>query len=156
MMSNKYWWGIGSLAICLLLFFLFRPIQVLVVESENERLLLKPNEFTIGWIHSVEKEPWFESYKVIEKQFHLYETYFKTYGAGVPSDGEIIPSDDGFVHLKMDLYFPEILIAASAAVDTTLYIENKSFPLYGEERQSVRFSIENVSFIQIILEGGYK
>ncbi|MEO4053928.1 DUF1850 domain-containing protein [Solibacillus sp. CAU 1738] len=129
---------------------------MLVVETEDERMLLKPAAFTIGWVHSVEKEPWYECYEVQNKRFHLYETYFKTYGAGVPSDGEVIQTNDGFIHLKMDLYFPEIMIAASAAVETTLYIGNKEWPLYGDERQSVRLYIETDSFIQIIFKGGFK
>ncbi len=155
-MSNKLKWGIGSLAICLLLFFFFRQEQVLVVESVQEKLLFKPTNFSIGWIHSVEKEPWFECYEVVDQQFHLYETYFKTYGAGVPTDGEVIPSNDGFVHLKIDLNFPEIVVAASSKVETALYIEEQVFPLYGEERQSVHFYLEKISFIQLIFEGGFK
>lgn len=129
---------------------------MLVVENDYERLLFKPADFTIGWVHSVEKEPWFERYEVIDMQFHLYETYFKTYGAGVPSDGEVIPSDDGYIHLKIDLYYPEISVAASENVETALYIENNIWTLYGEERQSVRLFIDKISFIQIIFEGGLK
>ena len=101
-MSNRRHLVIGSIIFIVLLFLFIWPYKVLVVQSPNMHMQFSPQPFTIGWIHSVEKEPWYELYKPSDDGFLLYETYFKTFGAGVPSDGEIIPSTDGFIHMKIE------------------------------------------------------
>ena len=43
------------------------------------------DEFTISWIHSVEKTPWRETYQIADNgELLLIETAFQSFGAGVP------------------------------------------------------------------------
>lgn len=55
--------------------------------------------FTIGWQHSVELQPWLETYRINKDgSFDFVETRMKTFGAGTPDvDGEISFRKDGYV-----------------------------------------------------------
>ena len=86
--------------------------------------------FEIGWIHSVEKEPWYETYENINDQLYLTVTKFKTFGAGTPSDEEVIPSQDGFIHMKVNRPMDAVHLVVSKNVKSTLYTNDKIIPLY--------------------------
>jgi hypothetical protein len=74
-----------------------------VKDSETLQLIKsKSNEVTVGWRHSVELQPWQETYKVNkEGHLELVETRFKAYGAGVPDvDGHIERVENGQLVVK--------------------------------------------------------
>lgn len=128
----------------MLLFFLLWRIPVVQFDFGEERYYLKEEGFTLEWIHSVEKEEWLEFYERDEDQLLLTETKFKTYGAGVPSDGEIISSEDGFVHMKINRSFDEMNLTVSENAQTTIKTTEKEIPLYEytEDYESVTITIE--------------
>lgn len=128
-MSNKRF-IIGSTVTLVLLILLFYKVSIIQVSYNDSRFYLKEDTFELGWIHSVEKEPWFEMYKMKDHELYLVETRFKTFGAGTPSTGEVIPSNDGFVHLRIDRKMEAIHLVVSKQVKTTLYTENSTIPLY--------------------------
>lgn len=122
---------IGSTFLIVLLILLFIiKFPIVQVSYDNSRFYLKEDTFEIGWIHSVEKEPWFETYQLKDHQLFIIGTRFKTFGAGTPSVGKIIPSNDGYVHMELDRKMDEINLVVSKNVKTTLYTENSSIPLY--------------------------
>ncbi|MDQ0428426.1 hypothetical protein QOZ98_001252 [Planomicrobium stackebrandtii] len=131
-----------------LLFFLLWQIPVVQFDFGEERYYLKEEGFALEWIHSVEKEEWLEFYERDEDQLLLTETKFKTYGAGVPSDGEIISSEDGFVHMKIGRSFNEMNLTVSENAQTTIKTPDKEIPLYEytEDYESVTITIEFVDF----------
>lgn len=56
---------------------------------------------TLSWIHSIEHQPWTETYVVKGKMLVLEEITVKSYGAGVPSDpGGITTIEDGVIHVR--------------------------------------------------------
>ncbi|WP_308786940.1 DUF1850 domain-containing protein [Planomicrobium stackebrandtii] len=132
----------------MLLFFLLWQIPVVQFDFGEERYYLKEEGFALEWIHSVEKEEWLEFYERDEDQLLLTETKFKTYGAGVPSDGEIISSEDGFVHMKIGRSFNEMNLTVSENAQTTIKTPDKEIPLYEytEDYESVTITIEFVDF----------
>lgn len=127
-MNNKFWVG-GACSIVLLFLLLWR-MPVVQFDFENERYYLAETDFQLKWIHSVEKEEWMEFYERDRDTLLLTETKFKTYGAGVPSDGEIIPSDDGFVHMKINRPYKEMNLTVSQNAQTTITTANKEILLY--------------------------
>ena len=129
-MNNKVFVRSTVIIVLLLLFLFIIRFPVIQVDIGDETYFLKENSFTLHWIHSVEKEPWFEVYERQGDQVLLTETYFKTFGAGVPSDGEIIESDDGYVHMKINRSMDEVNIVVSDNVETTLSTEDKDIKLY--------------------------
>jgi len=127
MTSNKKWkWGV---AIATLLIFCI-PVKGIQISSESYTHFYVENEFKLSWIHSVEKEEWQEFYRVTEGDLVLYETAFKTFGAGVPSSGEVIPSEDGLVHFQVNQVFSELNLVVSESVQTTVHFSNVKVPLY--------------------------
>ncbi|MDV2684970.1 DUF1850 domain-containing protein [Alkalihalophilus lindianensis] len=56
------------------------------------------DQWTIKWIHSVEKTPWEETYEVSEDgSLRLVETVFYSFGAGVPHEKGSMTIEDGKV-----------------------------------------------------------
>lgn len=127
-----------------LLFFLLWRIPVVQFDFGGERYYLKDTNFTLQWIHSVEKEEWLEFYERDGDNLLLAETKFKTYGAGVPSDGEIISSKDGYVHMKIGRLFNEMNLTVSQNAQTTINTADKEIPLYEytEDYETVTITIE--------------
>ncbi|MGB2991035.1 MAG: DUF1850 domain-containing protein [Paenisporosarcina sp.] len=82
------------------------------------------------WVHSVEKETWIETYVVKGNKLLLTTTTFKTYGAGVPSDGVVDERGDGFVHMTINREMDDILLVVSNLVKMTVWFGNKEIPLY--------------------------
>lgn len=64
----------------------------------------------LEWIHSIEKEPWREVYRIQEHHLLLTDVYLKGFGAGVPSDLEgVTVNEGGSVHTsKIDRQIDEL------------------------------------------------
>jgi hypothetical protein len=143
---------IGSTFLLVLLLFLFIKKPVLQVSYADGAFYLKEKEFEIGWIHSVEKEPWFEQYMMKNNKLYLVGTRFKTFGAGMPSDGEIIPSSDGFIHMAMNREMEFLNLTVSERIKTTLHTGDTTIPLYklAGEYGSVTIEIKDQPLWQLI------
>ncbi len=153
-MSNKRFWWIA------LIFFALSPIawlqkEVVLVEYSQGRFYLQDG-FTLGWIHSVEKEPWFEVYVPQNGKLLLQETYFKTFGAGTPSEGQFIETNDGFLHYAVNQLVEEVNMMVSDNVAVTLYTQQQEIKLYEfiENYSNVSIKIEDV-FLWQYLRGEY-
>lgn len=116
--------------IIVLLFCLLNRITVLEIETNEQTYYLNEDRFELRWIHSVEKEEWAEVYRVSNQHILLTETFFKTFGAGVPAQGEIIPSTDGYVHMRMNQSFSKLNMIVSENVKTTMVAGDKIIKLY--------------------------
>lgn len=56
---------------------------------------------TLSWIHSIEHQPWTETYVVTGETLMLEEITMKSYGAGVPADpGGVATIEDGVIHVR--------------------------------------------------------
>lgn len=92
------------LALLFILISLYK-FPVLVIEHRETGKIafltkISPkDEFTIGWMHSVELQPWEEIFQINENyDMVLNRTRFKSFGAGVPSKaGEKSEVKDGWV-----------------------------------------------------------
>lgn len=148
----------GGIVITMLLmsFFIKRP--TILATSVNGSFFIKEDTFEIGWIHSVEKEPWFELFERKGNDLYLIGTRFKTFGAGTPSDEQVIASDDGFVHMKVNLKMKELRLTISEDVKTTLYRGADVIPLYKRigNHETIVFEVKKIPLWQLLLQrGGY-
>ncbi|RSD27189.1 DUF1850 domain-containing protein [Mesobacillus subterraneus] len=156
-MKNKWFKVMGGTIFTVLLIALLIKIPVIEVSYNDSRFFLKGDQFEIGWIHSVEKEPWYETYALKNDQLYLVETRFKTFGAGTPSSGKVLPSTDGFVHMELDQRMDEINFIVSKNVQTTLYTGNNIIPLYEIAPDHAAFVIKNKEIpLWQIIRGDYK
>lgn len=144
MSSKKRMFWFGSACFIVLLFLLFFRIPVIEVSGETYSYFIKEKEFTLGWIHSIEKEEWFEDYVRNKKNIVLTDTRFKTFGAGTPYEGIETVTDDGFIQMKMDIVYPELNLTISERVETTLFFEDREVPLYQyfEQYENVFFKVQ--------------
>ncbi len=142
----------------MLLFIFLVPQKKIVIDSESgEDLYLPPETFEIHWIHSIEKEEWFEVYSVEDESFILTESHFKTFGAGVPSDSDE-PAEmtkDGFVKYTINDPYPDIYLNVSDNVETKIVQDDEEILLYElyEPYTAVEITIEYISLIKQLTGG---
>ncbi|MCG7345513.1 DUF1850 domain-containing protein [Sporosarcina sp. ACRSL] len=107
------------------------------------------------WIHSVEKEEWIENYEIKEGNLLLSTTYFKTFGAGVPSSGKLVEHKNGYVGMEIDMVYPILHLAVSENVKSTLVLNDRSIPLYElvDDYETVIISIEPYSVWELLTKG---
>lgn len=132
----------------MLLLFLIWPKSALVIEAEGYKPVhLEAGTFELHWIHSIEHEEWYEVYEVRDEDLLLTETYFKTFGAGVPTDSEVPPeiTEDGFVKFTVNDTYPELYMNVSENVKTKIIQNEEEYLLYEmyDSNTSVKVSIEN-------------
>lgn len=142
---NRIW--IGSAFLIVLLFLLFYRVPVMEVAGVKEAFLIKEEQFVLGWIHSIEKEEWFESYQRVDEKIVLTETHFKTFGAGTPYQAKVTATEDGFINMELHIDYQELNLTISENVQTTLFFSDREVPLYHyfEQYESVRIKPRNLS-----------
>lgn len=121
MRSNKrlFWWGVAVAvltvaAISSITVFLQAPRVVVENQDDGTVYYSAPAEdgmsITLSWVHSIEHEPWTETYTVNGKSLLLDEITVKSYGAGVPANpGGVTTVEDGVIHVRgINKRFPEL------------------------------------------------
>ncbi|WP_239495398.1 DUF1850 domain-containing protein [Salinicola halophilus] len=98
------------------------PLPWLVVKESGAWRLALPGgsgtQFTLRWMHSVEKEDWEEWFSITDDgAIEITGTRFKTFGAGVPSSaGTETHLEDGWVVMTgIDRIVDPLLVQAAAA-----------------------------------------
>lgn len=145
----------------MLLFIFFFRVETLVIESDNEDdVYLPAKTFELHWIHSIEKEEWYEVYEISDRDLLLTETYFKTFGAGVPNDSETVAevTEDGFVKYTVNDHYPDLYLNVSENVKTTIVQEGKEVYLYEiyQPYTAVEISVKYIPLFKRILGGNYE
>lgn len=157
-MNSKFKWMIVGSMLVVLLFIFLLPQKKIVIDSEaGESLYLPPESFEIHWIHSIEKEEWFEVYNIEDEGFILTESHFKTFGAGVPSasDEPAEITEDGFVKYTINDLYQDIYMNVSDKVETKIVQNDEEILLYElyEPYTAVEITIENIPLLTQILGG---
>ena len=147
----------GSMLVVLLFIFLL-PQKKIVIDAESAGDLYLPTDtFEIHWIHSIEKEEWFEVYDIENDGFILTESHFKTFGAGVPSDSDepAEMTEDGFVKYTVNDPYPDIYLNVSDNVETKIVQSQEEILLYElyEPYTAVEITVKNIPLIKQILGG---
>ncbi|WP_385937377.1 DUF1850 domain-containing protein [Thalassorhabdus alkalitolerans] len=85
------------------------------------------DELVLSWIHSVEKSPWAELYKVTEEgSLLLDETVFQSFGAGVPHQKGDMSVENGEVVIRnINEEHEALRWIHSQNVEFTLYLNGK-------------------------------
>lgn len=87
-------------------------------------------EWRLAWLHSVEKTPWIETYQRLDGYFLLGTTQFKSFGAGTPTQGKILPAPPGYVAYEVNLRLPELNWVVSRRVRSTLWLGDAAWPIF--------------------------
>lgn len=116
----------------LLFVFLYR-MEYIEISGENGHIeKIFAHTFDLHWIHSVEKEEWYETYTVKDGRLFLTKTYFKTYGAGVPTDSkyETKLNKNGFVEVTINEFREALFLNVSSNVKTEIHYDEKTIKLF--------------------------
>ncbi len=152
--------------ICLLI-FCFYPIKVLKASNFKTGEYLKSwrikdgEVFAIEYIHSVEQSPVLENFLVDKGDIILLDTYFHSFGAGLPATTpyktEI--TDEGIHVYDMNLKIDNLIYRTSSqGREHKLIFRNRDFMLldFSTHRTAVRFHIDYMTNLTyIIKEGNY-
>lgn len=148
----------------LILITLFTPIkkQFTIINGNTGKFVYlddieKYKNFYITFIHSVNRTPVNEYYKIVDDRIILYKTSFYSYGAGM-SDGSDIPNsimtfnENGLVQLDLYKEFNEITYYVGTFANHTLHFGDKELMLKDllEPKSPAIFSIKKVSIYTII------
>ena len=138
MRYQKKWLFITVLLLAAgVLWYLFRPC--LFVRGEDQILAIVPAEknmeFSLHFIHSVQKTPVLEILRVNEARdgFVLDSTRYQSFGVGLPflaSEGSFHEEGDYFVLDGMQRRFPSLSLRPGVGTELTLRNREKEYRLY--------------------------
>lgn len=134
----------------MLLFIFIKPRPFLILSADGyEDYYLEVETFELHWIHSIEKEEWYEIYEIEDHKLLLTKTYFKTFGAGVPHESEAAPelTEDGYVGFTVNDEYPDIYMNVSENVETKIIQDGEVHRLYKifETNTAIEIRVENRS-----------
>ena len=116
-----------------------------VITVEHHVCKIESPQFSLSWIHSVDKTPWYEHYERTTQGFKLTHSIFKTFGAGVPHDGKVLPSNDGMIHYEMNQSIAEINWIIDKDVRSTLRFPDNVWEIYKTNPRYTEVQIRNQS-----------
>ncbi|SHJ10550.1 hypothetical protein SAMN02745176_02404 [Lutispora thermophila DSM 19022] len=142
---------------------LFAPIfeMITISEAESKRIVFVSNihenkEFYTSFIHSVNRMPVYEYYRIVDGHFTIYKTSFYAYGAGMPDFQDYNQKPylkDGMVHIdNLNIEMDSFSIFVGRVADHSLNIDNKTYKLsdFIEPGKTAHFKIQKVSLFALL------
>ncbi|MDO5652138.1 MAG: DUF1850 domain-containing protein [Moraxella sp.] len=106
------------------------PVPAVLLSSENQQMqCLLPNEFTLKWRHSVEKQYWQEVYHLQDDMLILDKTYMQSFGAGMPVLGKTVSAPKGYVGQWVGLTMPQLNWVVSRNMQGEIITQGASLPI---------------------------
>jgi hypothetical protein len=153
---------IAILALFLIIIFFPFQSKFIISNGNTDEIVylgdLKDYEtFYVSFIHSVNRTPVREYYKIVNDKFISYRAEFYSYGAGM-SDGSDIPnsklthSENGLVELELNDEFEKITYYVGTIANHTLHFIDKELMLSDilEPQSPAVFHIKKVSIYTIL------
>lgn len=151
------------LILIVFLFISFIPIKVLLATDFKTNRYIKSwiieegGSFTIEYIHSVELTPVSEIYIIKDDKIVLTESYFKSYGAGLPSTTpyKFEVTDKGFRIYDIDQVMENIVYrTGTERANHRLIFKGKEYVFldFTKPRSGVKFNVKNISVLRYIVK----
>lgn len=90
-------------------------------------------EFSVSFVHSVNKSPVTEYYQIQDSQIYLTELRYSSFGAGMPTqteENQILRYGDGYMSVEgFARPMPYLCYSIGRVAEHTLYWREKSIPL---------------------------
>ena len=161
---------VKRILLCLLLFIFilsFIPLKVLIAYDfrTNEYLkswrISEEQTFTVVYTHSVQLTPVSEIYLIKDNKIVLIETYFHSYGAGLPSTTpyKFEITDNGFRIYDINEIMNNLIYRTGAVrANHKLLINGKEYKFldFSEPREGVKLGIKNIAVFKYIIKEGLK
>lgn len=156
--------------LCLLFILLllnFIPHKVLLASDFRTSEYLRSwrisqgDTFEVVYTHSVQLTPVSEIYMVQGKDIILTETYFQSFGAGLPSTTpyKFEITDNGFRIYDINEIIDNLVYRTGAVrANHILIIDDEEFKFtdFSKPREGVKFEIRNISAFKYIVKEGLK
>ena len=114
--------------VILLLIALTIPSKDVVIIEGKQKVVIETDSFSITYIHSVELFRCVELYEVKNGRLILTKTLTKSFGWGLPSEGNVTLEKDWFVY-SINRTFKQIEVSTYKINDYTLEFKRKSIKL---------------------------
>lgn len=159
-MNNKHILiTIAALIIIALFIPMFNMLTIIDVESGSivfADRVFDNKEFYTSFIHSVNRMPVYEYYKIVDDHFVVYKTSFYSYGAGMPDFEDYKQKPvlrDGMVHIdNLNIKMDSFSIFIGRVANHSLHIDNKIYKLsnFVEPGKTAHFKIQKVSIYALL------
>lgn len=134
---SDFFFGIFIALILLVLGFgvttlFYTTKSVIMVQFDDQQCFIK-DHFDLKWTHSVEKQSWIESYRLVNQHLLLTDTYLQTFGAGTPSTESIGENSDlypGYVNYEVNVQLPYLNWIISSNIEAEIITLDKTLPIY--------------------------
>lgn len=107
------------------------------------------DEFSVGFIHSVNKSPLIDVYRIHDGKIYVDRTIYYSFGAGVQTelenDEKLVIDDGAMIVSGFNREIPNLSYFVGTVSDHTLCIDNKSVSLRDlcGRNANIKFSCEN-------------
>lgn len=160
MKANKVVFGIIA-AVIVITFFIPLFSMFTITDAETGKIVFADREidnkkFYTSFIHSVNRMPVNEYYRIEDNHFVVYKTTFYSYGAGMPDfiDYKQRPVlIDGMVHIdNLNIKMDSFSIFVGTIANHSLNINNTTYYLsdFVEPGKSATFKIKKVSLYALL------
>lgn len=160
-MKNINYKFIPIFLLIIIIFFIPMFNMFTITEAESGTVvyvnkLLNMREFYISFIHSVNRTPVNEYYKIINNQFVVYKTTFYSYGAGMPDFEDLGQKPilkDGMVCIdNLNINMESFSVFVGTIANHSLNFNNKTYFLsqFVKPGKSVIFKIRKVSLYTLV------
>lgn len=160
-MNKKY--IVPTIIVLLIVIILFAPMfdMLTITEVESRRIVFvsrksENKQFYTSFIHSVNRMPVYEYYRIVDDHFVLYKTSFYSYGAGMPDFEDYKQKPvlkDGMVHIEnLNIEMDSFSLFVGRVAGHSLHIDNKVYKLsdFIEPGKTARFKIKKVSLFVLL------
>mgnify|MGYP001210654910 CR=1 FL=1 len=110
--------------------YLVWPQERLKISFLEQSCYLEDTQFTLRWRHSVELQDWQEHYHLSSGQLFLDASYLQSFGAGTPSEGEIIDAPEGFIGFRSEVVLPSLHWMVSHNMQGRLITKQGTWDIY--------------------------
>ena len=84
-------------------------------------------EFTLSFIHSVNKRPVFDTLRVQSNHLLIVKSRFDSFGAGMPEGSQV--GQDGWLEWIVNRPVPEVTFFVGWVANHSLHLRSQEFPL---------------------------
>ena len=115
-------------------------------------------EFSVEFIHSVNKTPVKDTYRIDEGKIRAYSTTYRSFGAGVQTqleDGQkmTVDKDGNMIITGFDITYDPLRYIVSAAYDHVLFIGDRQISLRETCGKNTRVVFEVAPLFEILTKG---
>jgi len=156
-MKHKRLFTVGAvfaaLAVTVLFILTHSSTYLLISNEKNGEILFRAKvhdgeEFSVSYIHSVNKSPVTEYYQIQSTEIHLTAMRFSAFGAGMPEQpeaGQTMRAEDGYIYMEgFSRATPHLRFFIGRTAEHTLEYSGGTVPFetLGEPGQPVLFTVE--------------